>query len=138
MSHHYVPGAPGLPPSPSPISHAVVAGAHCYISGQLATNDAGAFRPGSAREEAELAFRNVFAALQAAGFSRDDLVFIDLALADIEELGEVNALFAELFPEGGRPARTVHQAAALPYGGRIKVQAVAIAIQKDLYAADFS
>ena len=126
MEHVFVTSAHDLPASPSPISHAVVAGDHCYVSGQLATDSNGVFRPGSARAEAELAFGNVFAALAAVGYSRDDLVFVDLAFLDLRDLEEVNALYASLFAEGRRPARTVYQAAALPYGGRIKVQAVAV------------
>ena len=73
-----------------------------------------------------MAFNNLFAALVAAGFTKDDLVYIDLAFTDLAELKQVNGLFAELFPEGRRPARTVYQAAALPYGGKIKVQGVAV------------
>lgn len=126
MPHRYIVSGPDLPAAPSPISQAVVAGNHCYISGQLAVDSSGKFRPGSAREEATIAFRNVFAALEAAGFSRDDIVYVDLAFIDLTDLREVNALFAELFPEGRRPARTVYQAAALPYSGKVKVQAVAI------------
>jgi enamine deaminase RidA (YjgF/YER057c/UK114 family) len=103
-----------------------VAGDHCYVSGQLATGPDGVFRPGDPRSEAELAFRNLFAALEAAGFSPADLVYIDLAFLDLADLPPVNVLFAELFPEDRRPARTVYQAAALPYGGRIKVQGVAV------------
>jgi enamine deaminase RidA (YjgF/YER057c/UK114 family) len=53
-------------------------------------------------------------------------VFIDLAFLDLADLPEVNALYAELFPEGRRPARTVYQVAALPYGGKVKVQGVAV------------
>jgi 2-iminobutanoate/2-iminopropanoate deaminase len=126
VGHRFVTSAPDLPASPSPISHAVVAGDHCYVSGQLATDNTGVFRPASARAEAELAFRNVFAALTAAGFSKDDLVFVDLAFHDLQDLAEINALYASLFAEGRRPARTVYQAAALPYGGKVKVQAVAV------------
>ena len=126
MAHRYVVTAPNLPASPSPISQAVVAGNHCYVSGQLAVDSSGTFRPGTAREEAELAFRNVFAALGAAGFSKDDIVYVDLAFIDLADLPQVNALFGELFPEGRRPARTVFQAAALPYSGKVKVQAVAV------------
>lgn len=126
MSHRYITSGPGLPPSPSPISQAVIAGNHCYVSGQLATDTEGTFQKGTARAEAELAFRNVFAALNAAGFDRKDLVYIDLAFVDLVDVAEVNALYAELFEEGCRPARTIYQAAALPYGGRIKVQAVAV------------
>ena len=43
---------PGLPEAPSPISQAVVAGTHCYVSGQLAVDTDGVFRPGTAAEEA--------------------------------------------------------------------------------------
>jgi 2-iminobutanoate/2-iminopropanoate deaminase len=126
MAHRYIVSAPDLPPAPSPISQAVVAGNHCYVSGQLAVDNAGVFRPGSAREEATIAFANLFAALDAAGFSKDDIVYVDVAFLDLADLEQVNSLFAELFPEGRRPARTVYQAAALPYAGRIKVQAVAV------------
>lgn len=126
MPHQYIVSGPDLPAAPSPISQAVVAGSHCYVSGQLAVDRSGIFRSGSPREEAALAFRNVFAALEAAGFSRDDVVYVDLAFTDLGDLPEVNSLFAELFPEGRRPARTVYQAAALPYSGKVKVQAVAV------------
>lgn len=126
MPHRYIVSGPDLPPAPSPISQAVVAGNHCYVSGQLAVDRSGTFRPGTAREEAALAFTNVFSALSAAGFSRDDIVYVDLAFIDLADLGPVNALFGELFPEGRRPARTVYQAAALPYAGRVKVQVVAV------------
>jgi 2-iminobutanoate/2-iminopropanoate deaminase len=126
MPHRYIVSGKDLPPAPSPISQAVIAGNHCYVSGQLSVDMSGKFRPGTAREEAEQAFRNVFAALAAAGFSRDELVYVDLAFIDLKDIGEVNSLFGELFPEGKRPARTVYQAAALPYGGKIKVQGVAV------------
>ena len=126
MPHRFLAWGPGLPEAPSPISQAVVAGTHCYISGQLAVDVTGAFRPGSAREEAALAFENVFTALAAAGFGPHEIVFLDVAFIDLADVPAVNTLCAELFPEGRRPARTIYQAAALPHGGRVKVQAVAI------------
>jgi 2-iminobutanoate/2-iminopropanoate deaminase len=126
LAHRYVVSAPDLPHAPSPISQAVVAGSHCYVSGQLATDADGTFQSGTAREETVLAFRNVFAALAAAGFEPADIVFVDLALTDLADLPEINAVFAELFPEGRRPARTVAQVVALPYGGKIKAQCVAV------------
>ena len=126
MSHRYIASGRNLPAAPSPISQAVVAGDHCYVSGQLAVDATGTFTPGTTRQEAELAFRNLFAALEAAGFRREELVYVDVAFLDLADVGAVNALWAELFPEERRPARTVYQAAALPYGGRIKVQGVAV------------
>lgn len=126
MPHRYLADAPGLAAAPSPISQAVVAGTHCWVSGQLAVDAGGTFRRGTAREEAALAFRNVFAALAGAGFDPSEIVYVDVAFVDLADLAEVNALWAELFPDERRPARTVYQAAALPYGGRVKVQAVAV------------
>jgi len=116
----------GLPKWSSPISHAVVVDNICYLSGQLSIDGDGNYISGSARDEAVRAFANLFCAIKAANFSTDDLAFVDIAFVDLSDVGEVNELYAELFPEGKRPARTIYQAAALPYGGRVKVMGVAI------------
>jgi len=122
----FITTAAGLADPPSPISHAVVVGHHCYVSGQLSVAPDGTFVPGSAADEATRAFENVFAALRAAGFAPTDIVYVDIAFLDLADLAAVNAVYAGLFMAGRRPARTVYQAAALPYGGRVKVQAVAV------------
>lgn len=122
----YVTEGEGLPTSASPISHAVVVDNVCYLSGQLSVSAAGEYMPGTALEEAQRAFDNMFCAMRAAGFAIEDVTFIDIAFADLADLPIVNQLFAKLFPEGRRPARTIYQAAALPYGGRVKVMGVAI------------
>jgi 2-iminobutanoate/2-iminopropanoate deaminase len=116
----------GLPQWSSPISHAVVVNNICYLSGQLSIDESGNYVPGTAREEAVRAFNNLFAAVRAAGFSIGDIVFIDIAFVDLADVGQVNALYAELFSESKRPARTIYQAAALPFGGKVKVMGVAI------------
>jgi 2-iminobutanoate/2-iminopropanoate deaminase len=116
----------GLPQWSSPISHAVVVNNICYLSGQLSIDESGNYVPGTAREEAVRAFNNLFAAVRVAGFSIGDIVFIDIAFVDLADVGQVNALYAELFPESKRPARTIYQAAALPFGGKVKVMGVAI------------
>jgi 2-iminobutanoate/2-iminopropanoate deaminase len=115
-----------LPQWSNPISHAVVVNNMCFISGQLSVNSLGKYVPGNIKEEAELAFKNIFAVAKSAGFSKNEIVFIDLAFADLKELEQVNELYVELFPEGKRPARTIYQAAALPFGGKIKVTATAV------------
>ncbi len=82
--------------------------------------------PGTIEEEATRAFANLFAALKAAGFSTEEVTFLDIAFVDLADIGEVNKLYMRLFPEGRRPARTIYQAAALPFGGRVKVMGIAI------------
>ncbi len=115
-----------MPQWSMPISHAVVVNDTCYISGQVSVDVSGQYVPGSARKEAERSFANFFAAVKAAGFSNDEVVFVDIAFIDLADVGEVNELFADLFPEGKRPARTIYQAAALPFGSKIKVMGVAV------------
>ncbi len=122
----FITQGPGLPRWSNPISHAVVVGKTCFVSGQLSVSEAGEYVSGTCREEAERAFGNFFAVLHAAGFSRDEVVFIDIAFADLTQLGEVNDLFIDLFPEGRRPARTIYEAAALPFGGKVKVTGTAV------------
>jgi enamine deaminase RidA (YjgF/YER057c/UK114 family) len=116
----------GLPEWSAPISHAVVAGNTCYLSGQLSIDENGSYVPGTGKEEAQRAFLNVENVLRASGFALRDMVFVDIAFLDLADLPDVNTVFAGLFAEGARPARTVYQAAALPYGARIKVAGVAI------------
>jgi 2-iminobutanoate/2-iminopropanoate deaminase len=115
----------GMPAWSSPISHAVVVDNLCFLSGQLSLAADGTYVPGTAREEAERAFAGLFAALAAAGFERGELAFVDIAFVDLADAPSVNALYADLFPEGRRPARTIHQAAALPFGGKVKVCGIA-------------
>lgn len=114
-----------VPLPSSPISNAVIVGNICWISGQLSIDADGKYISGSARAEAERAFQLVFSIAEGAGFCVQDIVYVDIAFADLNDLPEINQLYAELFLEGRRPARTVYQAAKLPYGGKIKIQAVA-------------
>jgi len=122
----YITEGEGLPQWSNPISHAVVANNMCFISGQLSVNEAGMYIPGTALEEAELAFSNFFAVLKNSGFEKEDIVFIDIAFSNLDDLTIVNQLFIKLFPEGRRPARTIYQAAALPFGGKVKVTGTAV------------
>lgn len=125
-SRRFITQGEGLPQWSMPISHAVVVNDTCYVSGQVSVDVSGQYVPGSAHEEAKRSFANFFAAVKAAGFSNDEIVFVDIAFVDLADVGEVNGLFAELFPEGKRPARTIYQAAALPFGSKIKVMGIAV------------
>ncbi|MDM0116486.1 RidA family protein [Variovorax sp. J22R133] len=125
-TRRFITSGEGLPQWLSPISHAVVVDRTCYLSGQLALDAQGQLVPGDAGDQARLAFRNLFCALKAAGFTPQDLVFVDIAFTDLADMPAVNAVYAELFEPDRRPARTVYQAAALPFGGRVKVMGTAV------------
>ena len=123
MAHKYILDVEGVPKSPSPIANAVVAGNTCYISGQLSVYEEG-YRAGTAKEEAKRAFDLVFLIAAKAHFTKDEITFVDIAFSDLGDLPEVNDLYKELFAHP--PARTIYEAAALPFGAKIKVQAVAV------------
>lgn len=115
-----------LPQWSNPISHAVVVGKQCFVSGQLSVNTEGLYVAGTILEEATLAFNNFFAAVEAGGFSKDEIVFVDIAFLDLDQIQTVNTLYGDLFAEGRRPARTIYEVAALPFGGKIKVMGTAV------------
>jgi 2-iminobutanoate/2-iminopropanoate deaminase len=124
-SKKYITKGADLPNWANPISHAVVVNNMCYVSGQLSVNTDGQYVKASVLEEATLAFSNFFAALKAADFEKGDVVFVDIAFENLADLPEINTLFIELFPEN-KPARTIYQVAALPFGGKIKVLGTAV------------
>lgn len=114
---------PGVPASPSSVAKAIVIGKTCHIFDQLAVYEDG-YRPGSAREEAERAFELVFRVAREAGFESSEIVYVDLALADLDDLPEVDAVYARLFAMP--PARTICQDTQLPFRAKVKVQAIAM------------
>ncbi|WP_428023913.1 RidA family protein [Arcobacter sp.] len=116
----------GLPKWSNPISHAVVVKDTCYVSGQLSVNENGQYVQGTIEEETIRAFNNIFSALKVAGFKKDEIVYIDIAFSNLSEIEEVNKIYMSLFEEGRRPARTIYEAAALPFGGKVKIVATAV------------
>ncbi len=122
----YITEGEGLPNWSNPISHAVVVNNMCFVSGQLSVNQEGEYVSGTALEEGKLAFSNFFAALKNAEFKKEDVVFIDIAFDNLNDLPEINRLYMELFPENKRPARTIYQAEALPFGGKVKITGTAV------------
>jgi 2-iminobutanoate/2-iminopropanoate deaminase len=125
-SRKFITKGEGIPPSTAPISQAVVAGNYCHVSGQLAIDINGKFIDGTIELQTKLAFDNLLVVLKEAGFTKQEIVFIDIAFTDLKDLEFVNPYFDKLFEAGKKTARTIYQAAALPMGAKIKVMAVAI------------
>jgi 2-iminobutanoate/2-iminopropanoate deaminase len=125
----YITSGEGLPNWSNPISHAVVANNICFVSGQVSVSEDGNYICETALKEAERAFDNFFAAIHNAGFSKEDIVFVDIAFDDLGNLPEINQLYIKLFPEGKRPARTIYEVQKLPFGAKIKIAGTAV---KDL------
>jgi 2-iminobutanoate/2-iminopropanoate deaminase len=70
------------------------------------------------------ALQNLQAVLEAGGSTLANVLKTTVFLADMEEFARMNAVYAEFFPNDP-PARSAVQAAALPLGGRVEIEAVA-------------
>ena len=127
MAHTYITSGEGVPSGDFPFSPAVVAGNLCFISGQPALDETGAYRPGTVEEEFTQAFANVRNIAKAAGFGLDEIVSVHIALADIGDYDAVNRVYREAFADVEHfPARLTYQAGALPLGCKVEVQAMAV------------
>lgn len=108
-------------------SHAVSAGGFVYVSGQLPVLPDGTHAPeADFAAQAAQALANLFAALAAAGTSRQAIVKVTVYVTDIADWPVFNALYAQAMGDH-RPARTVVPVPVLHYGYRIEIDAVALA-----------
>jgi 2-iminobutanoate/2-iminopropanoate deaminase len=113
-------------PAGLPFSLAAAANGICFISGMPALHPDGTVAAGTFREETERAWHNTAAIVEAAGYSVEEIVFVQCVLADIAHYQEVNDWWRGQFPDlATAPARFTFQAAALPFGAKIEIQAVA-------------
>ncbi len=116
---------PGLPAG-LPFSLASAAGDTCFISGMPALNPEGRYQEGTFVEEVTLAWHNIAMIREAAGYTVNEIVYVQCVVADIANYGELNDWWREQFPDlSTAPARFTFQAGALPFGCKIELQAVA-------------
>jgi 2-iminobutanoate/2-iminopropanoate deaminase len=110
-----------------PYSHAYLVGDTLYTSGQLGLiPETGELAEGVA-EQAKRGLENLNAVLEAAGFSRKDIVKTSVFLANMADFAAVNDIYAEFF-EGQTeyPARSCVQVAALPKAALFEIEAIAV------------
>jgi len=113
------------PKAIGPYSQAVKVGPLVYTAGQIGIDPAtGEIVPGGIEAETRQALTNLKHVLEAAGASLDMVVKTTVFLRDINDFARMNAVYAEFFTEGF-PARSAVQAAALPKGAAVEIEAVA-------------
>ena len=109
-----------------PYSQAIVASGLVFCAGQIGADPAtGELVAGTVREQAEQALRNLAAVLEAAGSDADHVVKTTVFLADINDFAAMNEVYARHF-KTDPPARSTVQAARLPRGALIEIEAVAV------------
>lgn len=117
---------PNSPAAIGPYSQAIRVGNTLYLAGQIAldpaTNQMIADR--SIEAETRRVLDNLKAVVEAAGFQMSDIVSTTVFMADLNEFGRMNAIYATYFPTNP-PARATVQAARLPRDVRIEIAAIA-------------
>ncbi len=113
------------PKAIGPYSAAVRVGNFVYTAGQIGIDPAtGEVVSGGIEAETRQALTNLKHVLEAAGASLDSVVKTTVFLRDINDFARMNAVYAEFFT-ANPPARSAVQAAALPKGVAVEIEAVA-------------
>ena len=114
------------PAAVGPYSQAVRFGNMVFTAGQLGMDpQAGALVKGGVAAQTRQALTNLQAVLEAAGTSMDNVVKTTVFLQDIGDFQAMNEVYTQFFGEAP-PARSAVQVAALPLGGLVEIEAVAM------------
>jgi 2-iminobutanoate/2-iminopropanoate deaminase len=108
-----------------PYSPAVAAGSLVFISGQIPMDASGKLVAGDIVVQTCQVIENLKTILAAAGLTLSAVVKTTVFLADMANFQEMNRVYGEFFPVNP-PARTTIQAAALPKGVGVEIEAVAL------------
>ena len=126
MDHIEIVATEEAPAAIGPYSQAVVAGGVVYASGQIPLDPkTGEVERGDVGTQTHRVFRNLRAVLQAAGSDLDHVLRCTVYLSDMADFGTVNGIYAEYFGDH-RPARATVQAAGLPKGVDVEIDAIAL------------
>jgi 2-iminobutanoate/2-iminopropanoate deaminase len=118
------PDAPPPPPTAA-YSHAVRAGDHLFVTGQLGVDPAtGRLVAGGTVAQTRQVMKNLQTVLRGAGTSLDRAVMARIYLTDFADYAAVNAEYASHFAPGRLPARTTVGVTALALGGAVEIDLI--------------
>ena len=114
------------PKAIGPYSQAIVNDNLVFTAGQVALDPKSGDLVGrSTAEQTEQVFANLKAVLAAAGTSLQNVLKTTVYLADMADFAQMNEVYAKHFGSH-KPARSTVQAAGLPKGARVEIDAVAV------------
>ena len=118
------------PAAIGPYSQAIAVNGLVYTSGQIALDPkTGALEGTGVEAQTEQAVQNLKAVLEAAGSSLENVVKTTCFLQRMSDFAAFNAVYEKYFP--GKPARSCVEAAALPKGALVEIEAVAVGGEKE-------
>jgi 2-iminobutanoate/2-iminopropanoate deaminase len=108
-----------------PYSQAIDADGFVYCSGQTPLDPAtGRLVDGDVGAQTRQCLDNLFAVLDAAGLSSDDVVKVNVFLTDMATFAAMNEAYRSRFTDPF-PARTTIGVAALPLGAAVEIELIA-------------
>lgn len=117
---------PGAPAPIGPYSQAILKNDTLYVSGQIPLNPfSGELVTDSIQNATHQVMKNIFALLEEAGLTIDNVVKCSIFLKDLNDFAEMNAIYGSYFNEVP-PARETVQVAKLPLDVPIEISCIAI------------
>ena len=114
------------PEAAGPYSQATRANGFVFVSGQLPLHPETGEMPESVADQTALSLANIEAILAAEGLGMGDIVKCMVFLTDMDQFGEMNAVYAKAF-ENAPPARSAYQVVRLPKDAKVEIEAIAVA-----------
>lgn len=112
------------PKAVGPYSQAVDAGDLIFISGQIGLDpETQEFVADSVEEQTKQVMRNIGAILEEAGKEYTDIVKMGIFLDSMDDFQTVNEIYAGFLSEP-YPARAAIEAAKLPKGAKVEMEAI--------------
>ena len=113
------------PKAIGPYSQAIVVDGWVFCSGQIPlVPETEQMVTGSVSDQTRQVFANLRQVLVAAGSSLDAVVKTTVYLADMDDFGAMNDVYATMFTAPA-PARSTIQAARLPRDARVEIDVIA-------------
>ena len=110
------------PVAVGPYSQAIVTGTLVFVSGQLGIDPSGQAAADIVAQTAQ-AIENLAAVLTAAGSDLSHVVKTTCFLSNIADFAAFNEVYGRYF--SSKPARSLIEAAALPKGSLVEIEAIA-------------
>ncbi len=123
MTRHAV-STPEAPQAIGPYSQALRCGEWLFVSGQIPLDPEGRLVPGGIAEQTERVILNIGAILRAEGLGLEHVAKTTVFLAQMKDFPAMNEIYARFF-KAPFPARATVQAAALPRGVAVEIEAIA-------------
>jgi 2-iminobutanoate/2-iminopropanoate deaminase len=116
---------PSAPKAIGPYSQAIRAGSLLFVSGQVPIDPAtGQIIDGDIAAQTHRVFQNIGEILKAGGASFDHVVRTTVFLADMNDFGAMNEIYATYFTSPA-PARATVEVSRLPKDARVEIDVIA-------------